>query len=260
VELLGAPIFIGYRRRDSQGFAGRITDDLIDCFGVNQVFRDDDIPEGSDFTVVLEKALSTCSVLIAVVGPNWLGRVDGLSRLHQPNDWVRQELEAALKRGIWVQPILVGNASMPSSKDVPDSLVSFTKIQAVKMSDRSWERDLDRLVKLLNRRIPSLTVISRECQVTEYVPLPRDTLQSIALAFLQKQTPKTSPIKRSRLSRLSQILRALIVRVLFFGCLALVGWYLFEHQATPEFRKNVFDFLAFAQNKITGLIRNFVTP
>lgn len=88
-------IFIGYRRQDSQGFAGRVADDLIDNFGVAQVFRDDDIPEGTDFTSVLERALGRCGVLIVVIGPNWL-RIkddDKLPRLFHPDDWVRREIE-----------------------------------------------------------------------------------------------------------------------------------------------------------------------
>lgn len=254
VKARGVTIFIGYRRRDSQGFAGRVTDDLIDTFGTAQVFRDDDIPEGSDFTLVLERALSTCSVLIAVIGPNWLRDHDGIQRLHQPDDWVRQEIEVALKRGIWVLPVLVGNATMPSSEDVPDSLVSFIKVQALSMSDRRWEHDLERLVALLNQRIPSLSVLSRSQPTKEFVPSARDTLVKLVQTFSQRQA-----VKPTRISRIARTLRTLIVRALCFGGLLLVGWYLFENHTTLEFRNNVFEFLAFAQNKITNLISRVLT-
>ena len=53
-----AGIFISYRHDDSQGFAGRLTDDLSDAFGPDQVFRDIEIAVGSDFTDVLHRAIA----------------------------------------------------------------------------------------------------------------------------------------------------------------------------------------------------------
>jgi hypothetical protein len=35
-----AGIFLSYRRADSQGWAGRIFDYMIECFGKQQVFMD----------------------------------------------------------------------------------------------------------------------------------------------------------------------------------------------------------------------------
>jgi len=51
-------IFVSYRRDDSQGFAGRLTDDLSDMLGSDSVFRDIEIHFGSDFTE-LPRQLST---------------------------------------------------------------------------------------------------------------------------------------------------------------------------------------------------------
>lgn len=48
-----AGIFISYRRDDSQGFAGRLADDLTEIFSPDLVFRDVEIPAGYDFTEVL---------------------------------------------------------------------------------------------------------------------------------------------------------------------------------------------------------------
>ncbi len=233
-----------------------MADDLIDSFGMNQVFRDDDIPEGSDFTRVLEQALNTCSVLIAVIGPNWLRALefDGAPRLHQPDDWVRREIEVALDRGIWVLPVLVGNATMPSTDDLPESLHSLANVQAVKMSDRSWEHDLGRLVALLNNRIPSLNSITRNHRSVVYAPTPRDTLLQLAQTIFKRQSEK-----RTRTKGLTRVLRTLSVRVLWLCVLLLPGWYVFDNHTTPELRKTVFDFLAFAQDKITSLI-NWLLP
>lgn len=252
-----ASIFIGYRRQDSQGFAGRVADDLIDNFGAAQVFRDDDIPEGSDFTRVLEQELGRCNVLIAVIGPNWL-RIksdDNLPKLFHPNDWVRREIESALNRGIWILPVLVGNASMPSTDQLPDTLQPVAKIQAVSMSDRSWEHDLERLVSLLTQRIPALRRDSHGEQLQQenleqgQAPLFQDLLASL----LQTRSHSRA-VKRTRMNRFVQGVKSMLVRALWSGAALLVGWYVFDYHATPELRQEVLDFMAFTKNKISLLI------
>ena len=79
-------IFISYRRDDSQGFAGRLEDDLSECFGEERVFRDREIPVGTDFAQHLEGTLGAAAVLLAVIGPNWLEvrGADGRRRLDDP--------------------------------------------------------------------------------------------------------------------------------------------------------------------------------
>ena len=103
-------IFISYRRRGSQGFAGRLADDLIDRFGEGQVFRDVEIRPGEYFAEAIETAIASCSALLVMLGPHWLEHRNekGEPRLHEPGDWVRLEIEAALTRNTWVVTILVG--------------------------------------------------------------------------------------------------------------------------------------------------------
>jgi hypothetical protein len=52
-------------------------------------------------------------VLIALVGKHWLSATDeeGKRRLDQPEDFVRLEVAAALKRGIPVIPVLLDGAA-----------------------------------------------------------------------------------------------------------------------------------------------------
>src|SRR6185503_8303324 len=90
-------IFISYRRDDSADITGRIYDRLIEHFSRDIVFKDvDSIPLGIDFRQHLEKALSQCRVLIAVVGDEWIGGEQGKRRIDDPRDHVRLELELAL--------------------------------------------------------------------------------------------------------------------------------------------------------------------
>src|SRR5688572_32701738 len=75
-------IFVSYRREDSAGHAGRLFDRLVEHFGRGRIFMDiDTIEPGEDFVTVIENAVSSCDVLIAVIGRSWLspngsGRLD----------------------------------------------------------------------------------------------------------------------------------------------------------------------------------------
>src|SRR5579862_3711916 len=115
-------VMISYRRQDSLPFAGRLADNLNAEFGSKNVFMDiDSIEPGLNFVQVLERELDSCDVVLAVIGPNWLtASAEGSrSRLHDPNDFVRMELDRALQRNIRIIPVLVGGANLPSSDQIP---------------------------------------------------------------------------------------------------------------------------------------------
>src|SRR5438045_1086829 len=96
-------IFISYRRDDAPGEARGVADRLARSFGKSNVFMDvDNLLAGQRFDRELEKALSRCDVLIAIVGPRWTGL---LSRANGDRDFVRDEITAALKREIVVIPV-----------------------------------------------------------------------------------------------------------------------------------------------------------
>lgn len=118
-------IFINYRRGDEPGFAGRLFDRLEQTFASDQLFMDvDNIPAGLDFVRVLEDEVGKCEVLLAVIGRGWLDARDdtGQRRLDSANDFVRIEIESALKLGKRVIPVLAGDAQMPRADDLPESL------------------------------------------------------------------------------------------------------------------------------------------
>jgi hypothetical protein len=62
-------IFISYRRDDSAGHAGRLYDRLSTHFGEAQIFMDiDNIEFGMDFVEVIETAISSCKIVLVVIG------------------------------------------------------------------------------------------------------------------------------------------------------------------------------------------------
>ena len=108
-------IFISYRREDAADVTGRINDRLRQHFGDEAVFTDvDKIPIGEDFRVHLDEKVSQCIVFLAVIGKNWLTAAGhkGRSGLHDPTDYVRIELESALRRNIPVIPLLVSQSGL----------------------------------------------------------------------------------------------------------------------------------------------------
>src|SRR6185295_19219173 len=146
-------IFISYRRDDSSGHAGRLFDKLVDRFGKDRIFMDiDTIEPGEDFVKVIEEAVASCEVLIAVIGRSWLstaGRNTG--RFENPNDFVRLEITTALSRDIRVIPVLVQRASMPKPQDLPADLATLTRRNAIELSDLRWQSDVEQLIEVLER-------------------------------------------------------------------------------------------------------------
>lgn len=149
-------IFISYRRDDSADITGRIYDRLIQQFGRDAVFKDvDSIPFGVDFRSYLDAQVAKCEVFLAVIGRDWMKKrgSKGKSRLEDAGDFVRIEIESALKRHIPVIPVLVGGASIPPADRLPPSLqdLSFRHGIAVR-PDPDFHRDMDRLIGHLKRQ------------------------------------------------------------------------------------------------------------
>ncbi|CAN5282628.1 hypothetical protein BH23BAC1_BH23BAC1_09940 [soil metagenome] len=150
----GKNIFISYRRQDAAGEAGRLADSLKHYFNDDQIFMDvETIEPGVDFVEVISKAVSSCDVLLAVIGPRWLSiaHSDGKRRLDDPDDFIRLEIATALKRNIRVVPVLVNDASMPSADQLPEELASLVRRQAHEISNSRWKYDTDQLIATLEK-------------------------------------------------------------------------------------------------------------
>ena len=146
-------IFISYRRDDSSGHAGRLFDNLVNHFGRERIFMDiDTIEPGEDFVTIIEDAVASCDLLIAVIGQNWLSGTTGdVGRLDDPNDFVRVEIATALDRDIRVIPVLVQRATMPLQRDLPDNLTKLARRNAIELSDFRWQNDVEQLIRVMDR-------------------------------------------------------------------------------------------------------------
>jgi TIR domain len=155
-------VFISYRRQDSAAYAGRLYDAMVARFGERNVFMDLDLPPGVDFVERITEAVSACQVLIEVIGPTWATVKDdeGRIRIADPEDFVRLELEIALKRPeVTVIPVLVSGAQMPDRRDLPPELGAIARRNALELSDKRWRYDVGQLISTLEELLAETTAV-----------------------------------------------------------------------------------------------------
>jgi formylglycine-generating enzyme required for sulfatase activity len=169
-------IFISYRRSDSEDVAGRIYDRLVGHFGKDAIFKDvDAIPIGVDVRDYINDSLNQCSVVLAVIGKTWLTATDdnGNRRLDNPVDWVRLELEEALKRKgkVIIVPVLVRRATMPAPSELPPTLVNLAYLNAAQARpDPDFHGDMNRLIVQLDRYFDQLNAASAPVSIPAATP------------------------------------------------------------------------------------------
>jgi hypothetical protein len=215
---MSGKIFVSYRRADSEGYAGRLYDRLSSHFGNNNIFMDiDSIEPGDDFVKIIEDAVNSCDVLLAVLGPHWLTVKDqrGKPRLEDPEDFVRLEIATALERGIRVIPTLVQGASMPHTSSLPENLKPLSRRNAIELSASRFHADVDKMISAIERtmdaadkdkftterksgkgeRLGELNVEQVEDSLTEILSV--ETLGGIATPIIERGTP--IPIRMSQI-------------------------------------------------------------
>ncbi len=158
-------IAISYRREDSTSIAGRLHDRLRAEFGNENVFMDfDSIPYGVDFRDHIAQTLEAADIVVAVIGPGWLGHRAGEAtrRIDDATDFVRLEIAGALRRGIPVIPILVDKTAMPMEDALPDDLKPLVFRNALMLdSGIDFHHHADRLITGIRRLLKNIQSASR---------------------------------------------------------------------------------------------------
>jgi hypothetical protein len=186
-------IFISYRRRDDPGGAGRLFDALNEAFEPDRLFLDvDSIEPGQDFVEVIEDRVAKSAILLAVIGQHWIDATDdrGNRRLDNAQDYVRIEIESALKQKTRVIPVLIGDAKMPAADSLPESIRKLARHNAVVLRYERFHDDMANLTKALKRALgdDTLPAPAQVQPVGLYAPTaapapPQDKQSS---AFLEK--------------------------------------------------------------------------
>jgi hypothetical protein len=147
-------IVVSYRRADSREITRRIYDQLVARYGTRSVYMDiESIQPSADYRVHIRQTLERALVMLAVIGPQWSGpRPDARSRIFDPDDPVRVEVETALANRRAVMPLLVDGAVMPTEEAVPPSLASFHYLHAVAVrAGDEFASDIARLCGAIDR-------------------------------------------------------------------------------------------------------------
>jgi|GEM_PF-6328305 len=149
-------VFISYNHDESRNIAGRIYERLSSRLSPEAVFKDDEGAVraiGRDFRETFKAALNQCRVVLVVIDPQWYDRRMESERQADdiPPDWVRIEVESALKTpDLIIIPLLVDGAEFPKNKSLPASISDLRYRDGKRIhSDEGFGASMDDLVRHL---------------------------------------------------------------------------------------------------------------
>lgn len=148
-------VFINYRTGDGEKTAALLDQELARRFGKEHVFRASrSIAPGHAYPEALLTSLRGSSVLLAVIGPDW---TNFRTRLHDPQDWVRKEIEEALTCELPVVPVLDGRKTNRLSRaDLPPELARLADLQSIPFDTHDTEAGLRRIGDVVADMVPGL--------------------------------------------------------------------------------------------------------
>ena len=151
-----ADVFISYRR--TQAFvAERIHERICDVFRSEKVFLDrTEIKPGAKFPAVIDQNLASAKVVLAIIDPTWISVQDQRTmrrRLDIKGDWVRIEIERGLREDKIIVPVLIDDAPMPRTEQLPTSLRDLASRQAVRIHRETFADDVDALIRAIRARL-----------------------------------------------------------------------------------------------------------
>lgn len=115
-------LFISYEREDAGDSSLLIYTHLVRWFGENAVFRDKQkIPTGAKWQNHLKRHVEDCLGFIVVIGPDWnTSRIQ--KKLNNPDNWVRKEIECALRNNKPVFPVLMDGVRSLNTDLLPEAI------------------------------------------------------------------------------------------------------------------------------------------
>jgi TIR domain len=212
-------ITISYRRDDSGAITGRIFDRLAAHYGREAIFRDiDNIPPGVDFRKHIDGILDESDVVLAIVGPRWIGPRGGQSRLTNAADPVRVEIETALQKHRPLIPVLVSRGSMPRVEQLPESLQDFAYHNAVSVdTGQDFDVHMARLIRAMDRMLDGTNAAAASDEGNDASPpLRYDALRPFGddgSVLTQNLSPRLQPAASAELEALRDANRALEVQL-----------------------------------------------
>jgi hypothetical protein len=163
-------IFLQYGSLDATSGA-RVYNRLCSRFP-GQVFRDIDGDGPDSNSDEVKQALSSCKVLVLVVGKEWG------SQLSDSESFVRKEISTVLNDAKPVFFAVLAGGRVPGRESLPPELTNLIDRQAFPITEHDFNRDVERLSE----------VISRELTATHPV-LPREESLKVLLSEFRREGP-----------------------------------------------------------------------
>jgi hypothetical protein len=152
-------VFLNYRVVDEPFGAAMLDIALSERFGAAAVFlASKSIPLGSAWEEEMFAAVTASAAFLVVMGRNWLDArdKDGRRRIEDPTDFVRREIELAMKLGKNVIPVRLGVPRLTKHSALPTELAGLLSCQDTEVRYRAAKVDIDQLADKLKSLIPEL--------------------------------------------------------------------------------------------------------
>ena len=147
-------VFLNYRRADAEAWADRLFERLIQQFPRENVFMDIDgrIPFGFPWADWFDGQVAACDLMLVLIGRSWVAEFKARSEAGE-RDYVRVEIESALKRKIPVVPVFLGDTPVPKALELPETMRPLLDLQAARLQRTSFDSDAEALAKGIARSI-----------------------------------------------------------------------------------------------------------
>ena len=155
-------VFISYRR-DTDAARAVMLDGMINgAFNQQKgnpkvmIYRDTSERLGVTWPEELHDRCRAASIVLAVIGPNWLEARDKYARrrIDQADDWVRQEIELALAGDGTLIPIAFGGTGIPPREALPESIGDLAIRRGVTVRDE-FPDDLQPVLREIELHLPA---------------------------------------------------------------------------------------------------------
>lgn len=123
-----------YRQDALPDLAERIYIHLCEEFGTERVVRD--VSPGTNLLKYCDETIAKDDIVLIAAGGEWVPRLNNI------HDFVRLQIDTALRRKIAIVPVLLEDALMPEAGSLPESLRPLLLLQAAQVREANFDSDI----------------------------------------------------------------------------------------------------------------------
>ncbi|HEV7485748.1 MAG TPA: toll/interleukin-1 receptor domain-containing protein [Thermoanaerobaculia bacterium] len=145
-----ASFFISYRVKGGKAYAVRLLDWLVERFGAEAIFLDQESMSGGEhWSDRIKHELERAVAVLVIVDQQWS---QSFAEPRETQDFLKLELETAIDLKKTIIPLLVGDMrKMPARSEIPSSLYAILDCQCVVVNDTSLEDYATSVNRLITR-------------------------------------------------------------------------------------------------------------